>query len=807
MNKWTRIQYHPNLPLGADGRRVTASPEHIALSKAAAREGMVLLKNDGDLLPLRRGANVALFGKGSYDYVKGGGGSGDVTVPYTRCLAEGMKLYPERATLFGGTDDFYREYVSAQYAAGRAPGMIAEPELPDELVRRAAAFADAAVISISRFSGEAWDRKSAFDKIETHKGVWQQQIDEAAPLFPRGDFVLTAEEEAMVAKVKAAFRNVVVVLNVGGVFDTSWFRGDPGIQAALLAWQAGLEGGAAEAELLLGLDNPSGRLADTFAATLEDYPSSPTFYESDDYVNYEEDIYVGYRYFETIPGAAAKVNYPFGYGLSYTRFELADIRAAADGGEIAVRASVTNAGGMAGREVVQVYFSAPQGKLGRPARQLAGWQKTRVLQPGETQRVEIRFPAGRMAAYDDLGKVADAAWVLEAGEYRFFAGANVRDAADCGFGYVVEADTVLEQLAHRMAPVQLEKRMRADGSYEPLPLGEPRDPNATALERPADDEEYEAVHPAVRARPRFKLRWGGGAEGPKQLIDVAEGRVGLDDFVAQLSDEDLAWLLGGQPNAGVANTFGYGNLPEYGVPCAMTADGPAGLRIQPQVGVKTTAFPCATLLACTWNPETTEAVGRAAGEEVKENNIGAWLAPGVNIHRNPLCGRNFEYYSEDPLLTGHLAGALVRGVQSNGVAATAKHFALNNKETNRKNADSRASERAIREIYLKAFEIIVKEYGVWSIMTSYNVINGCRASENRDMLTGILRGEWGFDGMVTTDWWTFGEHYKECAAGNDMKMGCGYPDRLLAALEKGALTRADLEKAAKNVLGLILKLE
>ena len=297
----------------------------------------------------------------------------------------------------------------------------------------------------------------------------------------------------------------------------------------------------------------------------------------------------------------------------------------------------------------------------------------------------------------------------------------------------------------------------------------------------------------------------GGGNG--QLIDVAEGKMTLDAFIASLTDEDLAWLLGGQPNAGVANTFGYGNLPDFGVPNAMSADGPAGLRILPEVGVATTAFPCATLLACTWNPELAEAVGRAAGAEVKENNIAAWLAPGVNIHRNPLCGRNFEYYSEDPLLTGHMAGALIRGVQSNGVAATAKHFALNNKETNRKQSDSRASERAIREIYLRAFEIIVKQYDVWSVMTSYNLINGHRASEYADMITGVLREEWGFDGLVTTDWWTSGEHYKECAAGNDMKMGAGFPLRLLEALRVGALKRSDMELAAKHILGMILKLD
>ena len=320
-------------------------------------------------------------------------------------------------------------------------------------------------------------------------------------------------------------------------------------------------------------------------------------------------------------------------------------------------------------------------------------------------------------------------------------------------------------------------------------------------------EMCEGMHPATRYRANFHFRWVPCPDDPKPLSDVAEGKITLDEFIAQLSDEDLAWLLGGQPNAGVANTFGYGNLPDFGVPNAMSADGPAGLRILPEVGVATTAFPCACLLGCTWDPELTEAVGRAAGAEVRENNIAVWLAPGINIHRNPLCGRNFEYFSEDPLLTGHMAGALIRGVQSNGVAATAKHFALNNKETNRKQSDSRASERAIREIYLRAFEIIAKEYDVWSIMTSYNIINGHRASENADLLNGILREEWGWEGMVTTDWWTAGEHYKECAAGNDVKMGCGYPERLLEAMKKGVLTRAQMERAAEHILGMLLKLD
>ena len=281
----------------------------------------------------------------------------------------------------------------------------------------------------------------------------------------------------------------------------------------------------------------------------------------------------------------------------------------------------------------------------------------------------------------------------------------------------------------------------------------------------------------------------------------------MDDFLAQLSDRQIAELLGGQPNTGLADTFGFGNLPLYGIPNIMTEDGPAGLRIRPDRGVYTTAWPCATLLASSWDPEIIEEVGRHAGLEVKENNIGFWLTPAVNIRRSPLCGRNFEYYSEDPYLAGKLASAMVRGIQSNRIGVSVKHFALNNKETNRKQSDSRASERAIREIYLKAFEIIVTDTDPWTIMSSYNIINGHRASENRELLEDILRGEWGFKGIVTTDWWTAGEHYKELLAGNDIKMGRGYPDRLMQAQEMGLITRADMEVSVRRLLDVLMRFE
>lgn len=809
MERWARAKYQPVLPMGEDGRRITGSREHIALSKEAAKEGMVLLKNEGGVLPLRKGSKVALFGKATFDYVKGGGGSGDVTVAYTRNLYEGLKEKAGFVEVFEDLAEFYNKNVKEQYARGREPGMTVEPAVPEELLKKAAAFTDTAIISICRFSGEGWDRKSIYDKKGKGDNVaiagQQEKQDFKEELFEDGDFYLTHGEKAMVAAVKNSFKKVIVVMNVGGMVDTDWFAEDSGIQSVLMAWQGGIEGGLAAAELLIGDGNPSGKLTDTFAKRLEDYPSTYNFHESEDYVEYTDDIYVGYRYFETIPGAAEKVNYPFGFGLSYTKFILSAPTVEKRGHHIRVMVDVCNIGDVAGKEVVQVYYGAPQGKLGKPARELAAFRKTRLLQPGESQTVVLRFPVNDMASYDDLGKVAKSAYVLEKGEYHFYVGTSVRDTVEDNFVMVLKEDIITEQLSPKMVPTQLSKRMLADGSFEELPQGEPVDTDASVFPSKLTPAEADGVTPVVRRRESYHL-WGAVDNRPK-LIDVAEGRMSLEEFISQLPDKELAELLGGQPNTGVANTFGYGNLPDYGVPNIMTADGPAGVRIAPQCGVCTTAWPCSTMLACTWNPELVLQVGAAGGAEAKENNIGAWLTPAVNIHRSPLCGRNFEYYSEDPLLVGKMAGAMVTGIQSNHVAATVKHFALNNKETNRRESDSRASERAIREIYLKGFEIIVKESKPWSIMSSYNIINGHRASENREMLEDILRGEWGFDGMVTTDWWTSGEHYKEVMAGNDMKMGLGFPERLLEAMEKGALTRNQMEICAGRILGLILKID
>ena len=807
MQKWTRVMYQPNVPLGENGEKVTASKKHIELSKEAAKEGIVLLKNDKQVLPLAKGSKVALFGKASFDYVRGGGGSGEVTVSYARNLYEGLQLLKDKVSVFEELSAFYRDEVKAQYKAGRVPGMTVEPEVPTELLKKAKAYTDTAIITICRFSGEGWDRKSIVDTENKNLCISEDEMARrSAEIFEDGDFYLTHAEKAMVGAVKESFDKVIVVMNVGGMVDSSWFHDDERIQSVMMAWQGGIEGGLATAELIMGEGNPSGKLVDTFARELADYPSTYNFHESERYVDYTDDIYVGYRYFETIPGADKKVNYPFGFGLSYTDFSMTAGTAYEENGRIYVPVMVTNIGKKAGKEVIQAYFSAPQGKLGKPAKQLAAFEKTRLLEVGESQSIVLSWNVADMASFDDLGKIKESAYVLEQGVYSFYVGVSVRDVVELSYQYEVKEDTVTKQLSKKCAPTQLKKRMLADGSYEELPLGTPVDTDANELV-PLPIEEADGFSPAVRARKRYHLWVNTPAHQHRFLKEVAEGKLSLDEFMAQLSDEDLACLLGGQPNTGVANTFGWGNLPDFGVPNIMTADGPAGLRITPECAVYTTAWPCATQLACSWNEELVEAVGEAGGAEVKENNIAVWLTPAINIHRSPLCGRNFEYYSEDPYLTGKLASAMVRGIQSNHIGASVKHFALNNKETNRKNSDSRASERAMREIYLKAFEMIVKDAKPWSIMSSYNIINGHRASENRELLEDILRGEWGFDGMVTTDWWTNGEHYKEVKAGNDVKMATGFPDRLLEALEKGILTRKEMEICGKRILELILKVD
>ena len=779
-SKWQRVRYMIAAPLGEGRKYMTTCDAHIQLAREAACEGMVLLKNENALLPFSCSTKLAVFGKACHDYVKGGGGSGNVFPPYIRTLMDGLD--GKGINYFAPLSDYYREYVQAQYAEGLQPGGVAEPELPDALLADAREYTDTAIIAISRYSKEDYDRTGSPND---------------------GDFYLSLAEEKMVNKVLSRFDKVCVILNTGGMMDTVWFKDQPKIQSALLVWQPGMEGGNAIADILMGDECPSGRLTDTFAVDFGAYPSSANFNESDMFVEYQEDIFVGYRYFETIPGAAEKVCYPFGYGLSYTDFTITDAAWTEKNG-LTFTAKVTNTGSRASKQVVQLYASAPQGKLGKAAKVLVGFAKTGKLAAGESETVTIHVPLSRIASYDDTGAVAANAWVLEKGAYTFFIGENVRSTQKLDSAYIVEEDTVLEQLSVKCAPKHLTRRMKADGSYEVYNV--PKENRTPYADNSLIPYHWRLQPPQENNWHQVRTEMRGPFTQP-QLIEVFEGKLSLDAFMDKMSTEQLLSLLNGQPNRGPCNTFGWGNNYEFGIPNAMTCDGPAGLRLNANIDVRTTNFPCANQMACTWNRELMFEMGKATATEVRENGCGIWLSPAVNIHRSPLCGRNFEYLSEDPLVSGLMASSVIAGVQSIGIAACLKHFACNNKEANRKDSSSILSQRALREIYLKAFEICVREGDQpWAIMSSYNLINGIHTSANRELLTDILRGEWGYDGVVTTDWYTTEYQYKEIAAGNDIKMATGMLQHNLQMLEEGKLSIEDVKTSAKRVLKLILKL-
>ena len=782
MERWARAKYNPCLPLGNNNSRITGCEKHIRLSREAACEGTVLLKNNNKTLPLKKGTKVAIFGTAQIDYIKGGGGSGVVYCDYTRNIYQGLKMktnievydplslfYESRVSEAIRNGELEGRITSVALKLGYLKGNITEAKIPEDLLEGAKAFTDTAIITICRYSAEYFDRVA----------------DGSDPYFE-----LSPEEKEMVDTVCANFKNIIVLLNTGAMIDTSWFANNDKIDSALIIWQGGMEGGLAAADILVGDATPSGKLVDTCAADFMDYPSSEGFHESVDYVKYTEDIFVGYRYFETIPGMKERVVYPFGFGLSYTDFAISDVTAGAIGNKIFITADVKNIGEYAGKEVVQVYYGAPLGKLTKAARELCAFAKTKLLQPGESEALTMSFEIEDMASYDDIGDVQKSAYVMEAGEYKIFVGNSVRAAKELEYKYVLNETKVVKQLTEYCTPANLGKRLLATGEYV-----EVADVDYTP-------KTFECEYHCKEKIP---------ADGDKKymLIDVAEGRVSLDDFIAQLTNRELLSLLVGHKNIGVANTDGMGGLDKYGIPAPMTADGPAGLRIHSKTGTKTTAFPVETMLACTWNLDLVKEIGKAAALECKENNISMWLAPALNIHRSPLCGRNFEYFSEDPFMSGKMAAAVVKGVQSQNIVATPKHFACNNKETNRKESNSILSERALREIYLKGFEICIKESAPGLIMTSYNIINSVRASENAELITGILRNEWGFKGLVITDWWNNAIKRAEVSAGNDIRMPSTCNDRNSPYIDTIEVenTRDELAVCVKRLLKLILWLE
>ena len=765
--------------------------KYAALARQAVAEGCVLLENEGQALPLRDGERVAVFGRMAFHYYKSGLGSGGlVNTRYVVGILDALKecegVHLDEK-LMGIYEDWIKEnpYDEGQ-GWGRVPWCQKEMDVTEEMLD-CARRDDVSLVVIGRTAGEDQDNNA---KV--------------------GSYCLTETEEDMIRRVCEVSERTVVVLNVGNIIDMSWVeKYRP--QAVLYVWQGGQEGGNGVADVLTGKVCACGKLTDTIAADIKDYPSTENF--GDPFKNYyKEDIYVGYRYFETF--ARDKVLYPFGYGLSYTTFEMKAEVLKNTGDEITVSAMVANTGELKGKEVVQVYVKVPQGKLGNPARKLIGFAKTKELASGEQEEVCIVIQKYDMASYDDSGVTGHkSCYVLEEGTYEIFVGSDVRSAVSVGC--YEEEFRVIEELEEAYAPVEKFQRMKAvllpDGTYQAV----------------TEDVPVRTIDPQERRANEMPETYVYTGDKGYKLVDVLDKKVSMEEFVAQISEEDLIAMFRGEGmcspkvTAGTAAAFGgvTDGLTALGIPVGCCSDGPSGIRMD--CGTKAFSLPNGTSLGCTFNVELVGALYEMTGKELRLNKIDSLLGPGMNIHRNPLNGRNFEYISEDPILTGRICAAQMKAMAKSGIGSTIKHFCGNNQEVGRSTSDSVISERALREIYLKGFEIAVKEGGARSVMTTYGSVNGLWTAGSYDLCTTILRKEWGFDGIVMTDWWAksnYEGHQAEVpvkapmvAAQNDIYMVVSDAkanpenDDVEEMLHAGKITLGELQRNAANILGFLLK--
>ena len=764
---------------------------YAVLARQATAEGCVLLENEGQALPLREGERVAVFGRMAFHYYKSGLGSGGlVNTRYVVGILDALKECKEiqlDEKLMGIYADWIKEnpYDEGQ-GWGRVPWSQKEMEVTEEMldcVRNN----DVSLVIIGRTAGEDQDNNTK-----------------------PGSYCLTETEEDMIRRVCQVSKRTVVVLNVGNIIDMSWVKKyHP--QAVLYAWQGGQEGGNGVADVLTGKVCACGKLTDTIAQSIEDYPSTENF--GDPFKNYyKEDIYVGYRYFETF--AKDKVLYPFGYGLSYTSFGIkAEILKNSEE-ELTVAAEVVNTGAVKGKEVVQVYAKVPQGKLGNPARRLIGFAKTGELKPGEKEEVVIVIPKYDLTSYDDSGVTGHkSCYVLEEGTYEIFVGSDVRSAESVGC--YEEKFRVVEKLQEACAPVEKFSRMKAvlmpDGSYQAV----------------TEEVPVRTVDPQERRKQNLPETLAYTGDKGYKLVDVLDGKVSMENFVAQIREEDLIAMFRGEgmcsPKVTPGTAAAFGGVTEsmkaLGIPVGCCADGPSGIRMD--CGTKAFSLPNGTALGCTFNTELVSDLYEMTGKELRLNKIDSLLGPGMNIHRNPLNGRNFEYISEDPLLTGRICAAQVKAMAKSGIGSTIKHFCGNNQEVGRSTSDSVMSERCLREIYLKGFEMAVREGGARSVMTTYGSVNGLWTAGSYDLCTTILRKEWGFEGIVMTDWWAksnYEGHQAEVqvkapmvAAQNDIYMVVSdakanpEKDDVEEMLHAGKLTLGELQRNGANILGFLLK--
>lgn len=752
-------------------------------------EGIIMLKNENNALPLDTDKEVAVFGRIQFHYYKSGTGSGGM-VNVTKVVNILDGLIDNGVKVNEKLLDTYRKWDKENpfdlgEGWGGEPWSQKEMPLDEGLVKETAKSCETAIVIIGRTAGEEQDNR-----------------------LEAGSYLLSDDEIAMLTVVRENFKKVVLLLNVGNIIDmTDINRIAP--DSVLYVWQGGMTGGKGTADVLTGKVSPSGKLPDTIAYKASDYPSDANFGREKNRDIYAEDIYVGYRYFETF--AKEKVLYPFGFGLSYTEFEIKTEKAEITDGAVKLSVSVKNIGSYKGKDVIEVYCEAPQGRLGKAARVLCGFEKTRELVPQEEQLVEIAVDITKLASYDDSGVTGNkSCYVLEAGEYKFYVGSDVR-SAEYACSFEQGEDLVTERLTQSLAPVESFERIKPvceGGAFsigrEAVPVSEV-DESARRLEKLPKEIAYT------------------GDKGIK-LWDVKNGKNTMDEFIAQLSDYDLSCIIRGEGmgsprvTAGTASAFGgvSENLNGFGIPAGCCSDGPSGMRLD--CGTKAFSLPNGTMIASSFNKELTSELFTFMGLEMAANKVDCLLGPGMNIHRHPLNGRNFEYFSEDPFLTGKMAAAELKGMAGAGVTGTIKHFCANNRETNRHFIDSVVSERALREIYLKGFEIAVKEGGASSVMTTYGIVNGLWTAGNFDLNTVILREEWGFKGFTMTDWWAnINVRGKEpdktdlaamARAQNDVYMVCPdgekNDDNTLAALENGGIERCELQRNAANICGFLL---
>ena len=840
------IHYHAN-----PSPEVTASERsHSDSVRRIAGECMVLLENDG-VLPLSGPQKVALYGNGARATVKGGTGSGEVNSRYSVSVEQGLEEAGFEITTkqwLAEQDRVIQEefgaYMADVHQRAEAMGipdffvMFNEHFIPKALAPFQHAERDLAIYVLGRNSGEGSDRYAE-----------------------EGDYELTQAEVALLTALGRSYKKVIVLLNLGGVINAATLKAIPGISAMLLISQSGNMGGHIVADVLLGKSIPSGRLTDTWAEKYMDYPSSATFSHNNGNWNdeyYTDGIFVGYRYFDTFN---VKPLYPFGYGLNYTTFTMETLGASADEKQVSVTVKVTNTGAFSGREVVQVYGSAPRAGLEKPMQVLCGFGKTRLLQPGQCQELKVSFDLTNLESYDP----AKAAYVLEAGEYVIRVGVNSRNT-------------------HVAALVRLDETVETKKVRNICPLDEEFvEISCAGVEcwKPENEDAEKAVAPvfAISAAkvPTVTIEYAGepepfapaGTDHVITLEEVRDGKYTMEQLVSQLSVEEMAeWCVGaardnenviGSASKAVPGAAGETSLAlaYRGVRDMINADGPAGLRLLAHFRVNAqgellpggsaiggmaedfapkqegdvdyyqycTAIPIAWLLASSWDLELIEKCGDIVGAEMETFGVRVWLAPGMNIHRNPLCGRNFEYYSEDPLLSGLCAAADVRGVQKHpGVGTSIKHYFANNQEDNRMYCNAHIKERAIREIYLRNFGICIEASQPMTIMTSYNLINGIHAANCYDSITCYAREECGFQGYVMTDWFTSNAKVSgalakpnpkySCSssplciyAGNDVQMpgSEGNIEDIITAVKDGSLKLGYLQRCAAKLLEVDLK--